>query len=99
MQIACRGGWPWPARWRRRRRGCGAATWGGTTALLADQGREARHPFLAEAVMQTLLALPLPLVADLRLPPGAALCSVTPQILVLRWLRQRSLGGSVSALW
>lgn len=60
--------------------------------IVADQGREARHPFLAEAVMQTLLALPLPLVADLRLPPGAtALCAVTPQILVLRWLRPRSL--------
>lgn len=39
--------------------------------VVADTGREARHPFLAEDVVETLLATPLPLVADLRLPPGA----------------------------
>lgn len=32
--------------------------------------REARHPFLAEEVVAAVLALPLPLVADLRAPPG-----------------------------
>lgn len=40
--------------------------------MVADTGREARHPFLAEAVVDALLATPLHLVADLRLPPGAA---------------------------
>ena len=34
--------------------------------ILADHGREARHPFLDEAFMDTLLGIPLPLVADLR---------------------------------
>lgn len=32
--------------------------------------REARHPFLAEEVVAAVLALPLPLVADLRQAPG-----------------------------
>lgn len=40
--------------------------------LVADTGREARHPFLAEEVVETILGTPLPLVADLRLPPGAS---------------------------
>ena len=38
--------------------------------IIADTGREARHPFLDEQFIETLLGLPLPLVADLRLPPG-----------------------------
>lgn len=32
--------------------------------------REARHPFLDETVIDSVLQIPLPLVADLRLPPG-----------------------------
>lgn len=39
--------------------------------IIADVGREARHPFLDEAFVATLLAVPLPLVADLQAPPGA----------------------------
>lgn len=39
--------------------------------VIADVSREARHPFLDESLIATLLGLPLPLVADLRLPPGA----------------------------
>lgn len=38
--------------------------------LVADHGREGRHPFLDEAVMACLLGLPLPALADLRQPPG-----------------------------
>ena len=38
--------------------------------IIADTGREARHPFLDEQFIETLLGLPLPLIADLRLPPG-----------------------------
>ena len=38
--------------------------------IVADRGREARHPFLAEPLIEALLAVPLPLVVDLRLPPG-----------------------------
>lgn len=38
--------------------------------IIADVGREARHPFLDEALVAALLALPLPLVADLRAPHG-----------------------------
>lgn len=33
--------------------------------IVSDQGREARHPFLDEALVQLVLSLPLPLVADL----------------------------------
>lgn len=33
--------------------------------------REARHPFLDEAVLDAILSLPLPLIADLTLPPGS----------------------------
>lgn len=33
--------------------------------LISDHGREARHPFLDEDVVQLLLSLPLPVVADL----------------------------------
>ncbi len=39
--------------------------------LVADHGREARHPFLDEGVLDVVLSLPLALVADLRDPPGA----------------------------
>ncbi len=39
--------------------------------IIADVGREARHPFLDEDLIQTLLGLPLSLVADLRQPPGS----------------------------
>jgi len=38
--------------------------------LVADHGREARHPFLDEGVMELLLRLPLHVIADLRQPPG-----------------------------
>lgn len=38
---------------------------------VADQGREARHPFLDEALMDLLLGLPLHCIADLRQAPGA----------------------------
>ena len=34
--------------------------------MLSDWGREARFPYLDEAVMRVLAALPLPLVCDLR---------------------------------
>ena len=36
--------------------------------LIADHGREVRHPFLDEAFMASILDLPLPLVADLNHP-------------------------------
>ncbi|KAL4436929.1 hypothetical protein ABPG75_004068 [Micractinium tetrahymenae] len=38
--------------------------------LVADHGREARHPFLDEGVVAAALAAPLHHLADLRLPPG-----------------------------
>lgn len=38
--------------------------------LLINECREARHPFLDEAYISTVLKLPLWLVADLRQPPG-----------------------------
>lgn len=39
--------------------------------LVADHGREARHPFLDEDLMRLLLEeFPLPLIADLRKPLG-----------------------------
>ncbi|GAB4823023.1 hypothetical protein N2152v2_010069 [Parachlorella kessleri] len=38
--------------------------------LVADHGREARHPFLDEGVVAAVLGTPLELVADLRLPAG-----------------------------
>ncbi|CAI5475539.1 unnamed protein product [Closterium sp. Yama58-4] len=37
---------------------------------LSDHGREPRFPFLDEGVMSALLALPLPLITHLHLPPG-----------------------------
>ncbi|GJP46321.1 hypothetical protein CLOM_g5625 [Closterium sp. NIES-68] len=37
---------------------------------LSDHGREPRFPFLDEGVMSALLALPLPRITDLHLPPG-----------------------------
>ena len=40
--------------------------------LVADRGREARHPFLDEALIDLLQGTPLPLIADFSLPPGAA---------------------------
>jgi hypothetical protein len=43
--------------------------------LVSDHGREARHPFLDESVMQQLLATPLHLLADLSAPPGALACT------------------------
>lgn len=46
--------------------------------VVADTGREARHPFLAEDVVATLLETPLQLVADLRLPPGTVQRSRQP---------------------
>jgi asparagine synthetase B (glutamine-hydrolysing) len=38
--------------------------------LVADHGREGRHPFLDEALMAALLGMPLQLLADLSKPPG-----------------------------
>ncbi|CAL5219898.1 g1823 [Coccomyxa viridis] len=38
--------------------------------IIADTSREARHPFLDEGFIETLLGIPLPLIADLALPPG-----------------------------
>ena len=38
---------------------------------IADWGREARHPYLDETVMEVLATTPLPLICDLRLPPGS----------------------------
>lgn len=38
--------------------------------LVADHGREARHPFLDEAFMDELISLPLHVIADLRMPRG-----------------------------
>ena len=38
--------------------------------LVADRGREGRHPFLDEAFMDLVASLPLGLIADLRQPPG-----------------------------
>ncbi|KAF6256775.1 hypothetical protein COO60DRAFT_79362, partial [Scenedesmus sp. NREL 46B-D3] len=38
--------------------------------LVADHGREGRHPFLDEALMAALLDMPLQLLADLSKPPG-----------------------------
>ena len=35
--------------------------------IVSDHGRESRHPFLDESLLQLLLSLPLPLIADLRL--------------------------------
>ena len=40
------------------------------TAILVYLYREARHPFLDEDYISTVLSLPLWLVADLRQPPG-----------------------------
>jgi asparagine synthetase B (glutamine-hydrolysing) len=48
--------------------------------LVADWGREARHPFLDENFMATLLDTPLSHIADLTLPPGD--CTHTNSILV-----------------
>jgi len=38
--------------------------------VLSDWGREARHPYLDEAVMRYLAELPLPLICDLALGLG-----------------------------
>ena len=38
---------------------------------IADWGREARHPYLDETVMEVLATTPLLLICDLRLPPGS----------------------------
>jgi asparagine synthetase B (glutamine-hydrolysing) len=38
--------------------------------LVADHGREGRHPFLDERVMLHLLDMPVELLADLSRPPG-----------------------------
>ncbi|KXZ56248.1 hypothetical protein GPECTOR_1g216 [Gonium pectorale] len=38
--------------------------------LVADWGREARHPFLDEGVVELLLHMPLDCILDLGLPPG-----------------------------
>lgn len=51
--------------------------------LVADRGREARHPFLDEGVVLQALKWPLWALTDLRLPPG------TGDKLVLRGCLQR----------
>ena len=63
---------------------------------MADQGREARHPFLAEAVVALLLDTPLPLIADLRLPPGEddSLRSLTKPAIVPKRCCTHSTGPS-----
>jgi hypothetical protein len=38
--------------------------------MVSDWGREARHPFLDESVVQLLRTLPVQFVCDLTLPPG-----------------------------
>lgn len=38
--------------------------------VLSDRGKEARHPYLDESVVQQLLDTPLRMVVDLRQPPG-----------------------------
>jgi asparagine synthetase B (glutamine-hydrolysing) len=38
--------------------------------LIADHGREARHPFLDEGVMSCLLHTPLHVMVDYSRPPG-----------------------------
>jgi hypothetical protein len=38
--------------------------------IVADSSREARHPFLDEALLETVAHVPLELVADLSQPPG-----------------------------
>jgi asparagine synthetase B (glutamine-hydrolysing) len=40
--------------------------------LVADHGREARHPFLDEEFMALVLSLPMDCIADLKQPPGKA---------------------------
>ncbi|CAI5969127.1 unnamed protein product [Closterium sp. NIES-64] len=50
---------------------------------LSDHGREPRFPFLDEGVMSALLALPLPRIANLHLPPG------TGDKLILRQVRAK----------
>ena len=50
--------------------------------LVADRGREARHPFLDEGVMELLLGLPLHCIADLRQAPGLGDKRVLRQALV-----------------
>lgn len=48
--------------------------------LIADHGREGRHPFLDEALMAHVLQLPLWQVADLTRPPGGAACWLAPPL-------------------
>lgn len=48
------------------RRNCGR-----DDRLVADTSREARHPFLDEDFMNSVLQLPLDALTDLRLSPGA----------------------------
>jgi asparagine synthetase B (glutamine-hydrolysing) len=50
--------------------------------LVADRGREARHPFLDEDLVAEALALPLPALADLALPAGTGDKRVLRQALV-----------------
>lgn len=38
--------------------------------LVADHGREGRHPFLDEQLMAAMLDMPLPVIADLKKPTG-----------------------------
>lgn len=42
--------------------------------LVADHGREGRHPFLDEGLMTFLQQLPLQLMVDYTQPPGLCSC-------------------------
>ena len=64
--------------------------------LVSDHGRESRHPFLDEALLQLLLALPLPLVADLTLV--TAPCLPRPAFIRRVLLLAGRLGRRVTAV-
>jgi hypothetical protein len=67
--------------------------------LVADHGREGRHPFLDEALMAALLRMPLQLLADLSKPPGEQVRDVfTAALLVKEQLRSVHGAGAVYVL-
>ena len=58
--------------------------------LVSDHGREARHPFLDENLMESLLKLPLQSVADLHKPKGVGDKWIIRQIAFKIGLREAS---------
>ncbi|GJP45063.1 hypothetical protein CLOM_g4459 [Closterium sp. NIES-68] len=65
------GGWPFlETEMREDVRRLWRRNLGRDDRCLSDHGREPRFPFLDEGVMSALLALPLPRITDLHLPPG-----------------------------